>query len=290
MAESSPTPKTQSDIADEIQAHAEQVEILQQALEEPSPESLEAEVLEAKCALESKSAPDAECSLESVQQADLLDSPQAVSLEQELVPEVLDAVDEDLAEEPEALATTDSAEELVEAEAVEAESEVEGQEVAVPQNAAAEVEQAQVAGSNDETLVEDFEASDEPVEQVETLRLVEQEVLEQPSCTNETTDEPIELSIEEEVAQADDEPNELAAELRVVEPVPDADESQEEDALEDQFADEEADSSSDSPGGLLRELERRQDEVLERLDQLNARIESVLLELGVRLDDEADVA
>jgi hypothetical protein len=42
----------------------------------------------------------------------------------------------------------------------------------------------------------------------------------------------------------------------------------------------------DSPGGLLRSLEKRQDEVLAKLDELNAQIESVLLGLGVTLDDD----
>ena len=41
-----------------------------------------------------------------------------------------------------------------------------------------------------------------------------------------------------------------------------------------------------SPGGLLRSLEKRQDEVLAKLDELNAQIESVLLGLGVTLDDD----
>ncbi len=41
----------------------------------------------------------------------------------------------------------------------------------------------------------------------------------------------------------------------------------------------------DSPGGLLAELERRQDAVLLQLDALNDEVERVLKDLGVRLDD-----
>ena len=44
------------------------------------------------------------------------------------------------------------------------------------------------------------------------------------------------------------------------------------------------------PGSLLADLERRQDHVLEELDKLNKRIEEVLIELGVRLDDDVDEA
>lgn len=59
--------------------------------------------------------------------------------------------------------------------------------------------------------------------------------------------------------------------------------------LELEIADEadetdEADAD-DSPGGLLAELERRQDAVLLQLDALNDEVERVLKDLGVRLDD-----
>ncbi len=40
-----------------------------------------------------------------------------------------------------------------------------------------------------------------------------------------------------------------------------------------------------APGGLLQELEARQDEVLAQLDELNAKVEAVLIGLGVRLDE-----
>lgn len=43
--------------------------------------------------------------------------------------------------------------------------------------------------------------------------------------------------------------------------------------------------ADDSPGGLLAELERRQDAVLLQLDALNDEVERVLKDLGVRLDD-----
>ena len=41
------------------------------------------------------------------------------------------------------------------------------------------------------------------------------------------------------------------------------------------------------PGNLLRELERRQDDVLAQLDQLNAEVEAVLGKLGIQVDAEA---
>ena len=44
-----------------------------------------------------------------------------------------------------------------------------------------------------------------------------------------------------------------------------------------------------APGGLLAELERRQDEVLVKLDELNERVEAVLRDLGVRLDDAPEL-
>lgn len=42
------------------------------------------------------------------------------------------------------------------------------------------------------------------------------------------------------------------------------------------------------PGQLLNELERRQDDVLEQLDTLDAQLEEVLRGLGVTLEDELD--
>jgi hypothetical protein len=42
------------------------------------------------------------------------------------------------------------------------------------------------------------------------------------------------------------------------------------------------------PGHLLKELEQRQDEVLEQLDDLDARLREVLQGLGVSTDDEVD--
>jgi hypothetical protein len=39
------------------------------------------------------------------------------------------------------------------------------------------------------------------------------------------------------------------------------------------------------PGQLLRELEQRQDEVLAQLDELDAKLQSVLRGLGVTLED-----
>jgi len=42
------------------------------------------------------------------------------------------------------------------------------------------------------------------------------------------------------------------------------------------------------PGQLLKELERRQDEVLEQLDDLDRRLKEVLTGLGVTLQDEIE--
>jgi hypothetical protein len=42
----------------------------------------------------------------------------------------------------------------------------------------------------------------------------------------------------------------------------------------------------EAPGGLLAELEQRQEVVLAELDALNAKIEGVLRSLGVRLEGE----
>ena len=42
------------------------------------------------------------------------------------------------------------------------------------------------------------------------------------------------------------------------------------------------------PGQLLKELEQRQDEVLQQLDELDARLREVLEGLGVSVDDEVD--
>lgn len=44
----------------------------------------------------------------------------------------------------------------------------------------------------------------------------------------------------------------------------------------------------DAPGQLLRELERRQDDVLSQLDMLNAQVEAVLGKLGIRLDADPE--
>ena len=71
--------------------------------------------------------------------------------------------------------------------------------------------------------------------------------------------------------------------LRLAETPGETDEYDEDDLAE-------AEPDAESPGGLLRELEKRQDDVLEKLDLLNARIEAVLLDLGVRLDENVDVA
>ena len=42
------------------------------------------------------------------------------------------------------------------------------------------------------------------------------------------------------------------------------------------------------PGHLLKELEQRQDEVLEQLDDLDAKLTEVLRGLGVTLDETAE--
>ena len=42
------------------------------------------------------------------------------------------------------------------------------------------------------------------------------------------------------------------------------------------------------PGQLLKELEQRQDEVLEQLDALDNQLQEVLRGLGVTLEDEID--
>lgn len=44
--------------------------------------------------------------------------------------------------------------------------------------------------------------------------------------------------------------------------------------------------TEEGPGHLLRELERRQDDVLAQLDQLNAEVEAVLGKLGIQIDPE----
>lgn len=55
--------------------------------------------------------------------------------------------------------------------------------------------------------------------------------------------------------------------------------------------DDELDGDDEStPGGLLAELERRQDEVLLELDRLNDQVEEVLRSLGVRLDGDPEDA
>lgn len=45
-----------------------------------------------------------------------------------------------------------------------------------------------------------------------------------------------------------------------------------------------------APGGLLQELEARQDDLLAQLDGLNAKVEAVLLQLGIRLDEPQELA
>ena len=42
------------------------------------------------------------------------------------------------------------------------------------------------------------------------------------------------------------------------------------------------------PGQMLHEMERRQDDVLTQLDELDARLSEVLRGLGVNLDEEID--
>lgn len=44
------------------------------------------------------------------------------------------------------------------------------------------------------------------------------------------------------------------------------------------------------PGHLLHELERRQDQVLEQLDELDAKLTEVLQGLGVTISSEIDSA
>lgn len=50
------------------------------------------------------------------------------------------------------------------------------------------------------------------------------------------------------------------------------------------------DAPTPSPGGLLKDLERRQDEALELLDDLEAKIASVLKGLGVEAETDDDTA
>ena len=47
-------------------------------------------------------------------------------------------------------------------------------------------------------------------------------------------------------------------------------------------------TADQAPGQLLKELEQRQDEVLEQLDALDNQLQEVLRGLGVTLDDEID--
>jgi hypothetical protein len=49
-----------------------------------------------------------------------------------------------------------------------------------------------------------------------------------------------------------------------------------------------AQTSDSEPGHLLKELEQRQDEVLQQLDDLDAKLQEVLQGLGVTVDDELD--
>ena len=42
------------------------------------------------------------------------------------------------------------------------------------------------------------------------------------------------------------------------------------------------------PGQLLTDLEQRQDDVLDQLDQLDAQLSEVLKSLGVGLDEDSD--
>ncbi len=46
--------------------------------------------------------------------------------------------------------------------------------------------------------------------------------------------------------------------------------------------------SDNEPGQLLKELEQRQNDVLEQLDALDAKLEDVLKGLGVTVQDEVD--
>lgn len=99
-----------------------------------------------------------------------------------------------------------------------------------------------------------------------------------------------EQMLEQEVVES---LSELAAEVQqATQPEPQP-ESQPAGQLELKIAAEIAETdeadADDSPGGLLAELERRQDAVLLQLDALNDEVERVLKDLGVRLDD-ADAA
>lgn len=47
-------------------------------------------------------------------------------------------------------------------------------------------------------------------------------------------------------------------------------------------------TAEEEPGQLLKELEQRQDEVLEQLDALDVQLQDVLKGLGVTLDENAD--
>lgn len=49
-------------------------------------------------------------------------------------------------------------------------------------------------------------------------------------------------------------------------------------------------TSEPEAGQLLYDLERRQDEVMAQLDDLDAKLSEVLRGLGVTLDDEIDTA
>jgi hypothetical protein len=49
-----------------------------------------------------------------------------------------------------------------------------------------------------------------------------------------------------------------------------------------------AQTSDSEPGQLLKELEQRQDDVLQQLDDLDAKLRDVLQGLGVSVDDELD--
>lgn len=48
-------------------------------------------------------------------------------------------------------------------------------------------------------------------------------------------------------------------------------------------------NSSSAPGGLLEELERRQDEVLAQIDELDAKVSALLKEMGVTETDSAEI-
>lgn len=47
-------------------------------------------------------------------------------------------------------------------------------------------------------------------------------------------------------------------------------------------------TADSEPGQLLKELEQRQDEVLEQLDALDTKLQDVLRGLGVTLEDDVD--